>query len=460
MKHDYLDRYGADPRWKLFPEIREGFRNIVVIPALAESASIFHTLQSLAANPDRDLAGTIVLVVVNNRERALLNPGEWEDNRKTLEILRELACGGRGTDRRLDDASRAAAGNIAGRLRLAVIDASSPGLELPEKTGGVGLARKIGFDSALRLPPPRDGARVIFYSLDADTLVEPHYLPSVRRFFQNGKNGAAVIRFRHPRPAGENERNAIVCYEIFLRYYVLGLRTARSPYAFHTVGSAMAFTPASYTAVRGMNRRKGGEDFYFLNKMAKVTAVGDIRPTTVHPSSRRSGRVPFGTGRRILRFIEEERDEYLLYHPRVFSVLESWLGTISRHPGETGTTLLGRAKDIHPALATFLETRGFATAWEEIRKNATGNDQLLRQFHGWFDGFETLKLVRFLSLEAFPFVPMFEALPFLFGRWGVSLPGDLPLSRIPPTALQEEILLAMESMEGRSPFPGPVDGIG
>jgi hypothetical protein len=455
MKNDYLERYGADPRWKPFPEIREGFRTVVVIPALAESSSILHTLQSLAANPDGDLAGALVLVVVNNRERAFLNPGEWEDNRRTLEILRELAFGRDGGTAAPDAASRSAAREVAGRVRLAVVDASSPGLELPEKTGGVGLARKIGFDCALRLPPPRDGGGVLLCSLDADTLVEPHYLPSVRRFFEDGKGGAAVIRFRHSRPADEEERKAILCYEIFLRYYVLGLRTARSPYAFHTIGSAMACTSGAYAAVRGMNRRKGGEDFYFLNKLAKVTAVGDIRSTTVHPSPRRSGRVPFGTGRRVLRFLEEGRDEYLLYHPRVFSILESWLGAVSRHPGDGGTALLGRAGDIHPALATFLETRGFAPAWEKIRENAPGNDQRLRQFHGWFDGFETLKLVRFLSAEAFPPAPMFEALPFLFGRWGVPVPEGLPSSPIPPAALQEEILLAMESMEARPPVPVP-----
>lgn len=455
MKNDYLERYGADPRWKPFPEIREGFRTVVVIPALAESSSILHTLQSLAANPEGDLAGTLVLVVVNNRERAFLKPGEWEDNRKTLEILRELASGRDG-----GGATRPAAREVAGRVRLTVVDASSPGLELPEKTGGVGLARKIGFDCALRLPPPRGGGGVLLCSLDADTLVEPNYLSSVRRFFKDGKRGAAAIRFRHPRPVDEEEQKAIVCYEIFLRYYVLGLRSARSPYAFHAVGSAMACTSGAYAAVRGMNRRKGGEDFYFLNKLAKVTAVGDIRSTTVHPSPRRSGRVPFGTGRRVLRFLEEERDEYLLYHPRVFSILESWLETVSWHPGEKGAALLERAKDIHPALATFLETRGFAAAWENIRKNAKRNDRLLRQFHGWFDGFETLKLVRFLSEEAFPLVPMFEALPFLFRRWGVPCPAGLPSSSIPPAAVQEEILFAMESMETRPPSPGPVDGIG
>ena len=36
------------------------------------------------------------------------------------------------------------------------------------------------------------------------------------------------------------DNSAIICYETFLRYYVMCLRYAGSYYAFHTIGSAMA----------------------------------------------------------------------------------------------------------------------------------------------------------------------------------------------------------------------------
>jgi len=453
MKKTYLARYGADKKWTALSLPREGTRNIVVIPALAESSHLFHTLKSLAANPPRDLAETVVLVVINNREKNFLGPGQWEDNHRTLRILRDLAAGNTPPGGLLDPSAEAAAASLPGRLNLAVVDASSPGRELPDKTGGVGLARKIGLDRALDILSPRDGERGLLFCLDADTLVKGDYLPSVQNFFREKGPGAGVIRFRHRRPGDTEERRAIVCYEIFLRYYVLGLKSARSPYAFHTVGSTMVFRPEAYVAVRGMNRRKGGEDFYFLNKLAKVTAVGDIRSTTVYPSPRRSGRVPFGTGRRVLRFLEEKYDEYILYHPRVFSLLESWLRVVCRNPAENEKTLLAAAGEIHPAVRTFLEERDFPAAWGKIRRNAKDERQLIRQFHGWFDGFETFKFIRFLSEAAFPPVSMFEALEVFFKAFKASFPTAPGRPPIPSLEMQEEILTAMERFEEGLPPP-------
>ncbi len=457
MRNAYLSRYSADRKWTPTPPVREGICQVVVIPALAESGSLFHTLASLAANPPEERSRTAILVVVNNRGKETVRPEEWEDNQRTLRVLRALSAGQAPPHGLLDGPSEAVATGLPGLLNLAVVDAASPGLELPEKTGGVGLARKIGLDRALDILSPRQGEKALLFCLDADTLVERNYLSSVRGFFSKRGPGAGVVRFRHRRTGDEEERRAIVCYEIFLRYYVLGLKHARSPYAFHTVGSTMVCTPEAYAAVRGMNRRKGGEDFYFLNKLAKVTAVGDIRATTVHPAARPSWRVPFGTGRRVARFIEDGQNEYVLYDPRIFFLLRSWLRAVGKHPGENGTSLLSRAGDIHPGLEGFLRERGFPGAWAKIGENAKSERQRLSQFHGWFDGFETFKLIRFLSREAFPPLPMFQALEVLFHRSAVPFPSFRFHSPVPSLDIQEEILAVMERLEGE-PFSGTVEG--
>ena len=57
----------------------------MVIPALAESAHLFATLRSLAANPSELLARFLVLVVVNHREDGV--PGYKQDNYETLKRL-------------------------------------------------------------------------------------------------------------------------------------------------------------------------------------------------------------------------------------------------------------------------------------------------------------------------------------------------------------------------------------
>ncbi len=457
MKNAYLSRYGADGKWIPMPSVPEGICQVVVIPALAESDSLFHTLASLAANPPEEQSRTAILVVVNNRGKETIGPEEREDNQRTLQVLRALSAGQAPPRGLLDGPAEDAAKGLPGLLNLAVVDAASPGLELPEKTGGVGLARKIGLDRALDILSPRQGEQALLFCLDADTLVERNYLSSVRGFFTKRGPGAGVVRFRHRRTGDEEERRAIVCYEIFLRYYVLGLKHARSPYAFHSVGSTMVCTPEAYVAVRGMNRRKGGEDFYFLNKVAKVTAVGDIRATTVHPAARPSGRVPFGTGRRVVRFLEGGQSEYVLYDPRIFFLLRSWLRTVGENPGENDRELLTRAGDIHPGLERFLRERGFPGAWAKIGENGKNERQRLSQFHGWFDGFETFKLIRFLSREAFPPLPMFQALQAFLHRSAVPISSSDVNAPIPPLDTQEEILAVMERLEGE-PFSGTVEG--
>src|SRR5690606_30362640 len=102
----------------------------------------------------------------------------------------------------------------------------------------------------------------LIISLDADTLVEPNYLQALRKEFDLQDAWAAVIDFAHPLAGPVEQQAAILAYEIHLRYHVLGLRYAGSPYAFHTVGSAMACTAEAYVAAGGMNRRQAGEDFY------------------------------------------------------------------------------------------------------------------------------------------------------------------------------------------------------
>ena len=63
----------------------KGFAGAVVIPALAESATLFATLRSLATNPTELLARFLVIVVVNQRTDAQLQ--DKLDNLATLERL-------------------------------------------------------------------------------------------------------------------------------------------------------------------------------------------------------------------------------------------------------------------------------------------------------------------------------------------------------------------------------------
>ncbi len=134
-----------------------------------------------------------------------------------------------------------------------------------------------------------------------------------------------MVDYEHQMPADRVRQAAICRYEIFLRYWVLGLQFAQSPYAFHSIGSTIVTTDEGYLAVRGMNRREAGEDFYFLNKLAKAGPLRRIRETRVYPSGRLSARVPFGTGAAVAKMVSGSSGDFLLYDPRVFVVLRAWL---------------------------------------------------------------------------------------------------------------------------------------
>lgn len=408
----------ADNRRPLTCSGLGGVEQAVVIPALAEKNSLFATLASISRNCREELKRTLVLCVINNRGGHSASTGDIEDNRETIRYLHTLIKGSPCESVEDKELSAYMKEISSSSLRLGYIDASSPSNEIPDKAGGVGIARKIGMDAALMVFDYGTAGSKLLFCLDADTLVADNYLQAVRIFFDTGRKAAAVVNYSHQRPATARERLAIDAYEIFLRYYALGLRYAGSPYAFHTIGSTIVCMADAYVAIGGMNRKDAAEDFYFLNKLAKYTEVGRITTTTVYPSARLSRRVPFGTGRRMIRFIEGVEDEFLLYDPRVFFILKKWLNVMTSFPDRRTEEILIKAGRIDPLLLSFLEMNNFFKTWERIRKNIKSNEGLLHHFHFWFDAFKTLKLIHFLTERGIPQTDMFGAVEELLRLMG------------------------------------------
>ncbi len=363
------------------------FSGAIVIPSLTETANLPLTLESLSRNPPDLLERFLILVVVNQRVDA--SDAEKADNLETLRMLPFW--------------------KLQYRLaNLCWIDAASTGKELPRKQG-VGLARKIGLDLALQLLDYRNDNPLLI-CLDADTLVQPDYLPAITRHFAGSSAGGTVIPYRH-RPASDPAgQSAIDRYELFLRLYVLGLERAGSPFAFHTVGSAMACTASAYIASGGMNRRLAGEDFYFLQQVHKTSGVAQLAGTVVHPSPRSSHRVPFGTGRAVGDMLADGEQRLLFYQPAVFSIVGEWQACVTEHCGEDALLLQNRAALISPVLRDYLEQVDFKKAWENLQKNSRGNAALMQAFHGWFDAFRTMRLIHELSDRVYPRIPPEEAL--------------------------------------------------
>jgi hypothetical protein len=387
----YLKRRAVSDPWRINDSTSRLYDAAVVIPSLAESKDLPLTLHSLSLNPPGFLENTLIVVVINHRVDA--SNSEKSDNYSTLEALPLWQ-----QRYRLEN--------------LRWVDAASNGHELPTRQG-VGLARKIGLDLALALLNFAE-ADPLLICLDADTLVQPDYLSAVYRHFSGNVAGGASVPYRH-RPADTQPGQAAVeRYELFLRAYILGLQCAASPYAFHTVGSAMACRTSAYVNAGGMNRRQAGEDFYFLQQLYKTAGVEPLTGTVVYPSPRASQRVPFGTGRAVGDMLSGGKERLLFYQPAVFRIVGSWLECVKNSHSFGGEAVLDLAGQITPTLREFLEQAGFRESWDNLRHHTPAGDRLMTAFHGWFDAFKTMKLIHFLSNRDYPRVaPAAAVLPLL-----------------------------------------------
>lgn len=395
----YRKRQDSTDRWPLVHAGLSGVRQVVVIPVLAEHPRFLDTLSDLAQSGKEAREATLILLVVNNRAQGVADLDDCANNLEALNALEQ--------------------GAHPNGLRIAWVDAAREGSELPPKEG-VGLARKIGLDWALEVLVRHHDGRGALICLDADTRVDADYLDHIDDYFQSGSRWAAVLEYAHPLDGDAEETRAILCYEIFLRYFALSLAWAGSPFACHTIGSAMACTVEAYAACGGMRRRQAGEDFYFLQALGKTGRVDCLNDVIVRPASRPSHRVPFGTGKRVQRFLDGEHDEYRLYHPESYGVLRDWFALANSEA--SAEELMEKAGVIRAELGTFLEAEDFPTAWDRVVGQHRDAAARQRQFHLWCDGLRTLRLLHHLRDTVLPDIDMFEAVGALFARCGKTPP--------------------------------------
>lgn len=281
--------------------------------------------------------------------------------------------------------------------------------QLPKKHAGVGLARKIAMDEAVKRFEAIGKSDGVIVCYDVDCTCDPNYLKSIDQFFRdNSKCPGASIYFEHPTSGDAPDENykAIIDYELFLRYYVNALRYAGHMHAYETIGSSMAVRADAYQKQGGMNRRKAGEDFYFLQKIIPMGHFGEINNTRVIPSPRKSERVPFGTGRAVNQWIEQQALE--TYALQGFDDLKDFLQEVESFYQITEARLNQLLSILPPSISQFLTTVDFKSELQRINKNANSLSVFYTQFYAWFDGFKALKYIHFARDHFYPNQPVFE----------------------------------------------------
>ncbi len=367
----YLDRFcdEALDRESFADLASNRYARALAIPACAEGASLDAAVASIPADSARP---TLAVVVINHRVDA--DAAVVASNRDAAARLRASYPEG-----------------LASFGRLVIVER-----ELPADQG-VGLARKIGCDLLFRLWTSGAIASRWMHCTDADVRLPEDYFDGCDELV-----GSALLHpFRHEPGAQGDERNVgedIVRYEIMLRHYVAGLHAARSPYAFHTIGSTMSVDAEAYARVRGFPCRRAGEDFYMLNKLAKVGAVAKQSGSPVRLSARVSDRVPFGTGRAMIEAGRGRPRE--CYDPRTFELL----GLVLEQLSETPVMLRFHSAPLSRAVGAI----GLLEAYGKARERYGAGAILRRRMHEWLDAFRTRKLLHALRDDGFAAAPAEE----------------------------------------------------
>lgn len=370
----YFERFGYSTE-RLQTPFDSGTKMIIVIPTHNE-ISVTTTLESLSACDTPESPVEIILVINNSKsaDKSIL-----DQNNKSIEEIKTW---------NKDNTNEYLSCQILSQM------------DLPDKHAGVGLARKLGMDEALRRFSSIDYNGLIV-CLDADCTVKPNYLKKLESNFAHEGFVSGSINYEHVW-SNEDEltKLGIVKYELGLRYYINALRFAGYPYAFHTIGSSMAVSAKTYARAGGMNKRKAGEDFYFLHKLIPLGGFKELNSTTVYPSSRVSERVPFGTGRAMLKWKEQNLDtqdnDLLTYNFKTFQDLKQFIRLLPalrncREASKYNKEING----LPDSIRAFLSEQDFQTALIGCIKQTTSEDAFLKRIYAWLDGFKVLKFVHY-----------------------------------------------------------------
>lgn len=331
----------------------------VALPVMDEAENIAVFLSDFKS---QDYKGkSFLFVCVNQPDHWWTNPDKapvCHSNAETLRFLGGLSLPG-----------------------LEVIDCSSPGKGWQGNKHGVGMARKVAMDSISNSASQND----LIVCLDADTRFSTGYLTSVASTFALHPDALALsVPYYHKLTDCETLNRAILRYEIYMRHYAIEMLHCGTPFNFTALGSAIAVTVSAYRKLGGITPKLSGEDFYFLQRLAKAGKVITWNSEFVFPAARFSNRVFFGTGPAMIRGAAGDWSSYPVYDPHDFELIRK---TIELFPDLY-------TSDVPTPFDAFLHQCVGSHVWEPLRKNSTSTQHFVKACHQKIDG---LRLLQFLK---------------------------------------------------------------
>jgi len=378
----YLEQY-ADPLVHELGGLTGHWQHVLILPVCGESPDCLKQLMTQHGKP------SVLLIVVVNRPAGHELTDQWcSDNQHFI-----AECYQQSRQRTAITNEVTWLADVAG-VDVLLIDHN----QQPYKTKeGVGRARKTAADLALALIDQGRVQLPWIFSTDADVELPEDYFQVVHQVAENQL--ACSLPFHH---ITDEVRMAKwqAAYDFKMRYYQLGIRCIGASYDYIPLGSTLVVRADAYAKVRGFPVRSGGEDFYLLNKVAKLGGVYQPDLPIIKITARMSERVPFGTGPAVQNIQNEEAagQSPVYYHPEIFLLIRRWRSQLLAY--------------FHGQVLP-VEDHGLNDYWDVAQvlqksRQQTKTQERWEQFiHEWLDAFRLLKSVHFLR-EQYPSVPLSE----------------------------------------------------
>jgi len=406
MNNKAIDKYlanHAEPESQLIDFIQQDFHHVLLIPAYDES----DTLLKLLDQKFSGLQGSLLIILVINAHEKSASV-VIENNEKLL-IMLEINYKKINSQKHLYFYKTQ-------QGALLVIDRNEPGQKL-QSTQGVGQARKIAADCAVRLYAEGRLKKPWLHNTDADVILPQDYFSRLE--LKEPHQSALIYPFKHLLEGNALQQQAMVLYEKYLHYYQQGLQRANSPYAYCSIGSTITCHVLSYAQVRGFPKKNAGEDFYLLNKLAKVGKISSLQGEPILIRGRLSARTPFGTGPTLsqLLTLKNLTQDYRVYDPKVFNYLRVLIQSFTALEKITTSSVWITAMENflqcndtinRPLLIEILQKMNFQQGLKHALKQSPA--RFLEHMHSWFDGFRTLKFIHHLRDSDYPCIPITQAL--------------------------------------------------
>ncbi|HIF14191.1 MAG TPA: hypothetical protein EYQ86_02195 [Bacteroidetes bacterium] len=209
------------------------------------------------------------------------------------------------------------------------------------------------------------------------------------------------LAYEHQQDQNETLNEGIIAYECFLLYYELALNWCAYPYASQTVGSCICVKSSAYVKGGGMNKRKAGEDFYFIQKLMPFCSFKEIFETTVYPSARISYRVPFGTGKAQNKYSSDIN--FITYSFSSFKEISHLFNNAHSLFTLNDNSLLSSYESLRPQIRNYISKELLLNNILSIKENVDSSSKFKKRFFtSWWNAFNIMKFLHFSRDNYYP----------------------------------------------------------